>query len=103
MPTSKFKSFKNIQKSFKNHSKINKKTHLNINLIHFILIFNRFFTINNNIKVATPMFLCLLCVELSDIMFALDSVPAVSYLLLFIHFLFIFYSFFLHFLFNLVI
>lgn len=38
---------------------------------------DRFFTIRNGVRVATPLFLVLVCVELSDIVFALDSVPAV--------------------------
>eukprot|EP01035_Chromulina_nebulosa_P017776 gene17776-23380_t len=37
----------------------------------------KFFTIENGVKVATPLFLCLISVELSDVIFALDSVPAV--------------------------
>ena len=36
-----------------------------------------FFTIENGISCATPLFLCLVCVELSDVVFAFDSVPAV--------------------------
>mmetsp|Transcript_38798 Transcript_38798/g.39488 ORF Transcript_38798/g.39488 Transcript_38798/m.39488 type:complete len:347 (-) Transcript_38798:3-1043(-) len=35
---------------------------------------DRFFTADG---LATPMFLCLVCIELSDIVFAFDSVPAV--------------------------
>jgi predicted tellurium resistance membrane protein TerC len=31
----------------------------------------------DGIKLATPLFLCLVCVELSDVVFAFDSVPAV--------------------------
>lgn len=38
---------------------------------------DNFFTIENGVKVATPLLLCLLCVELSDIVFAFDSVPAI--------------------------
>lgn len=38
---------------------------------------SRFFTVNNGVRYVTPMFLCLLTVELSDIMFSFDSVPAV--------------------------
>ncbi len=37
---------------------------------------DRFFTLENGIKMATPLLLVLLCVELSDVVFALDSVPA---------------------------
>lgn len=36
-----------------------------------------FFTIENGVRVATPLLLCLVCVELSDVVFAFDSVPAV--------------------------
>ena len=36
-----------------------------------------FFTTENGVKVATPLLLCLVCVELSDVVFAFDSVPAV--------------------------
>lgn len=38
---------------------------------------DRFFTMENGIKLATPLMLVLLSVEFSDIVFALDSVPAV--------------------------
>ncbi|PXF43290.1 Thylakoid membrane protein TERC, chloroplastic [Gracilariopsis chorda] len=38
---------------------------------------DRFFVRNNGIKVATPLLLVLLVVEISDLVFALDSVPAV--------------------------
>jgi predicted tellurium resistance membrane protein TerC len=44
-------------------------------IFYFFLI--RFFTILNGVKVATPLFLCLVCIELSDIVFAFDSVPAI--------------------------
>jgi predicted tellurium resistance membrane protein TerC len=37
----------------------------------------KFFTVIDGIKYATPLFLCLVCVELSDVVFAFDSVPAV--------------------------
>jgi TerC family integral membrane protein len=36
-----------------------------------------FFTRENGKKLATPLMLVLLCIELSDVVFALDSVPAV--------------------------
>ena len=38
---------------------------------------SKFFTKISGQKVATPLLLCLVCVELSDILFAFDSVPAV--------------------------
>lgn len=38
---------------------------------------DRFFTFENSIKLATPLMLVLLSVEFSDVVFALDSVPAV--------------------------
>jgi len=38
---------------------------------------DNFFVIENGVKCATPLLLCLLCVELSDVVFAFDSVPAV--------------------------
>ena len=38
---------------------------------------DRFFTIINGVRVATPLFLCLICVEFSDVIFAIDSIPAV--------------------------
>ena len=38
---------------------------------------DRFFTIENGEKLATPMLLCLVAVEFSDVVFAVDSVPAV--------------------------
>jgi tellurite resistance protein TerC len=38
---------------------------------------NKFFTVQNGVKMATPLFLVLVTVELSDIVFALDSIPAV--------------------------
>lgn len=38
---------------------------------------DNFFTVSNGEKLATPLLLCLICIELSDIVFAFDSVPAV--------------------------
>ncbi len=37
----------------------------------------KFFTIQNGHRLATPLLLVLVCVELSDVVFALDSIPAV--------------------------
>lgn len=36
-----------------------------------------FFTVRNGIRFATPMFLALVLVEISDIIFAVDSIPAI--------------------------
>lgn len=38
---------------------------------------DRFFTEVDGARVATPMFLCMVAVELSDVIFAVDSIPAV--------------------------
>jgi len=38
---------------------------------------NRFFVIAGGRRVATPLFLCLGLIEISDVIFALDSVPAI--------------------------
>jgi len=38
---------------------------------------DRFFTVQDGVKMATPLLLTLLVVELSDVVFAIDSVPAV--------------------------
>jgi TerC family integral membrane protein len=38
---------------------------------------DRFFTMERNNRVATPLFMCLVCIELSDLIFAVDSIPAV--------------------------
>ena len=38
---------------------------------------DRFFTTMNGARVATPMLLCVIAIELTDIVFALDSIPAV--------------------------
>jgi len=38
---------------------------------------DRFFLVENGIRLATPMFLCMVAVELSDVVFAVDSIPAV--------------------------
>lgn len=38
---------------------------------------DKFFIEEHGVKLATPLFLCLICVEFSDIVFAMDSVPAV--------------------------
>lgn len=37
----------------------------------------RFFTVENGKRIATPLMLVLICIEFSDVVFALDSVPAV--------------------------
>jgi tellurite resistance protein TerC len=38
---------------------------------------HHFFTVENGRRVATPLFLCLALIEISDVIFALDSVPAI--------------------------
>lgn len=38
---------------------------------------HNFFTVQNGVRMVTPLFLCLVAVEVSDVMFAFDSVPAV--------------------------
>eukprot|EP00586_Coscinodiscus_wailesii_P019802 CAMPEP_0172513552 /NCGR_PEP_ID=MMETSP1066-20121228/253514_1 /TAXON_ID=671091 /ORGANISM="Coscinodiscus wailesii, Strain CCMP2513" /LENGTH=346 /DNA_ID=CAMNT_0013293877 /DNA_START=483 /DNA_END=1524 /DNA_ORIENTATION=+ len=38
---------------------------------------DRFFSVRDGIKSATPLLLCLISVEISDVVFAVDSVPAV--------------------------
>jgi len=38
---------------------------------------DRFFTIIDGVKKATPLFICLVSVEISDVVFAVDSIPAV--------------------------
>ncbi len=38
---------------------------------------SKFFTVENGKKMATPLFLALIVVEISDVLFALDSIPAV--------------------------
>merc|ERR1712125_33388 len=38
---------------------------------------DRFFTVIDGIKKATPLFICLIAVEISDVVFAVDSIPAV--------------------------
>ncbi|MBI4121221.1 MAG: TerC/Alx family metal homeostasis membrane protein [Parcubacteria group bacterium] len=41
------------------------------------LVGHNFFTKQNGMLYATPLLLCLVCIEFSDVMFAFDSVPAV--------------------------
>ena len=38
---------------------------------------DKFFTLVDGAKVATPLLLCVVCIELSDFVFAVDSIPAV--------------------------
>jgi len=38
---------------------------------------DKFFSIQDGVKKATPLFLCLVAVEISDVVFAVDSIPAV--------------------------
>ena len=38
---------------------------------------DRFFTVVDGVKLATPMLLCMVAVEFSDVVFAVDSIPAV--------------------------
>jgi TerC family integral membrane protein len=38
---------------------------------------DRFFTVIDGIRKATPMLLCMIAVEVSDVVFAIDSIPAV--------------------------
>ena len=37
----------------------------------------RFFTVENGLRVATPLFLVLVLIELTDLVFAVDSIPAI--------------------------
>ena len=41
------------------------------------LVGNKFFVFQNNVLCATPLFAILLIIESSDVMFALDSIPAI--------------------------
>ena len=38
---------------------------------------NRFFTMVDGVRKATPLFICMIAVEVSDVVFAVDSIPAV--------------------------
>jgi Integral membrane protein TerC family len=38
---------------------------------------NRFFTLVDGVRTATPLFVCMIAVEISDVVFAVDSIPAV--------------------------
>lgn len=38
---------------------------------------DRFFTLVDGVKTATPLFICMIAVEISDVVFAVDSIPAV--------------------------
>jgi len=38
---------------------------------------DRFFTLVEGVKKATPLFICMIAVEISDVVFAVDSIPAV--------------------------
>jgi len=38
---------------------------------------DKFFTMEDGIKKATPLFICMIALELSDVVFAVDSIPAV--------------------------
>jgi len=38
---------------------------------------DKMFTMRDGVKMATPLFLCVIVIELTDIMFAFDSIPAV--------------------------
>jgi tellurite resistance protein TerC len=37
----------------------------------------RFFTVHNGVRMATPLFLVLIVIELTDLVFAVDSIPAI--------------------------
>ena len=45
--------------------------------VHPKLVGHDFFTKIDGLTYVTPLFLCLVCVEMADVMFAFDSVPAV--------------------------
>jgi predicted tellurium resistance membrane protein TerC len=38
---------------------------------------DRFFTVVDGVRRATPLFICMVAVEISDVVFAVDSIPAV--------------------------
>ncbi len=37
---------------------------------------NRFFTVQNGVRMMTPLFACVIAIEITDLIFAIDSVPA---------------------------
>jgi predicted tellurium resistance membrane protein TerC len=39
---------------------------------------DKFFTVQGGVRMATPLLLVLLVIEVSDVVFAVDSIPAVS-------------------------
>lgn len=41
---------------------------------------DNFFTVQNGVKMATPLLLVLAVIEVSDVVFAVDSIPAVGLL-----------------------
>jgi predicted tellurium resistance membrane protein TerC len=38
---------------------------------------SNFFTMVDGVKMATPLFICMIALEISDVVFAVDSIPAV--------------------------
>jgi len=72
-----------IKMGFQKEQKINpENNHLMIALKKFIpstplLAGNKFFIRINGRRFATPLFFCLVMVELSDLIFAIDSIPAI--------------------------
>ncbi|APJ05117.1 hypothetical protein AXG55_06960 [Silvanigrella aquatica] len=68
---------------FKSDNKTNQKENLSIRLLKKMLPTTdnlhgeRFFISENRIKKATPLFLALIAIEITDVVFAIDSIPAV--------------------------
>ncbi|MBX9837844.1 TerC/Alx family metal homeostasis membrane protein [Silvanigrella sp.] len=68
---------------FKSDNKTNQKENLSIRLLKKILPTTdnlhggKFFISENGIKKATPLFLALIAIEITDVVFAVDSIPAI--------------------------
>jgi len=45
--------------------------------LSYVIYLYSFFTVQDGVRMATPLLLCTICIELSDVVFAFDSVPAI--------------------------
>lgn len=78
-----FAGLKSLRSNEKKEQEENFKDSLGVRLVkRFVKITNEFdghnfFTVRNGVKFATPLFTALIIIEISDLIFAVDSVPAI--------------------------
>src|SRR5262245_18356219 len=79
-----FLIFTGIRMAFENHEEFDAEKNVVVRTARRLLSITnrydeqRFFTVENGVRVATPLLLVLIIVEFTDLVFAVDSTPAIS-------------------------